>query len=246
MFSIFRKKKVVKVDLSALGTDMHSHLLPGIDDGSPDEATSLTLIKGLQQLGYRQFIATPHIMWDVHKNDATIIGEAQGRLETAIRQESLSTPIKAAAEYYLDDHFDSLLSQDIPLLPIKDNLVLVEFSFIAPPHNLKEMLFELQIKGYKPILAHPERYNYLISQKGLYDELKDAGCYFQLNLLSLTGYYGKITSDLAQYLIKKNYIDLLGTDLHHERHLDALTNSTTLMDGVNSLLDSGKIMNASL
>lgn len=246
MFSIFKKKHVAKVDLSALGTDMHSHLLPGIDDGSPDEATSLMLIKGLQQLGYRQFIATPHIMWDVHKNNATSIGEAHNRLESAIQQERLSVPIKAAAEYYLDDHFDALLSQEIPLLPVKDNLVLVEFSFIAPPRNLKDMLFEMQIKGYRPILAHPERYNYLVSQKEWYDELKEVGCYFQLNLLSLTGYYGKITQELAQYLIKKKYIDLLGTDLHHERHLEALVTSTTLMEGVNALLDSGKIMNATL
>lgn len=246
MFSIFRKKHVAKVDLSALGTDMHSHLLPGIDDGSPDEATSLTLIRGLQQLGYRQFITTPHIMWDVHKNNATTIGSAHSKLETAIQQESLSVPVKAAAEYYLDDHFDHLLSEDIPLLPVKDNLVLVEFSFVAPPRNLKDMLFELQIKGYKPILAHPERYNYLVSQKEWYDELKEAGCYFQLNLLSLTGYYGKVTNELAQYLIKKKYIDLLGTDLHHERHLEALVTSTTIMDGVNTLLDSGKIMNSSL
>ncbi|WP_276480573.1 tyrosine-protein phosphatase [Paraflavitalea pollutisoli] len=246
MFSIFKKKHVAKVNLSVLGTDMHSHLIPGIDDGSPDEATSLMLIKGLQQLGYRQFIATPHIMWDVHKNTATSIGAAHNKLETAIQQEGIAAPVKAAAEYYLDDHFDSLLQQNIPLLPIKDNLVLVEFSFIAPPRNLKDMLFELQIKGYKPILAHPERYNYLVSQKEWFDELKEAGCYFQLNLLSLTGYYGKITHELAQYLVKKKYIDLLGTDLHHERHLEALTTSTTLMNSVNTILDSGKIMNTSL
>jgi tyrosine-protein phosphatase YwqE len=246
MFSIFKKKSSVSVDLSDLGTDMHSHLLPGIDDGSPDDATSLMLIKGLQQLGYRQFITTPHIMWDVHKNDVNSITNAHGVLQGALDQAGLSVPIKAAAEYFLDDHFEGLLSRKIPLLTVKDNWVLVEFSFIAPPRNLKELLFELQIKGYKPILAHPERYSYLVSQKNWYDELKEAGCYFQLNLLSLTGYYGKIPSELAQYLVKKKYIDLLGTDLHHERHLDALRTSSSLMGGVKSLLDSGNILNASL
>jgi tyrosine-protein phosphatase YwqE len=246
MFSIFKKKSAVNVDLSALGTDMHSHLLPGIDDGSPDDATSLMLMKGLQQLGYRRFITTPHIMWDVHQNDATIIGNAHKQLELALQQDGLNTPIRAAAEYFLDDHFDRLLEQNVPLLTIKDNWVLVEFSFIAPPRNLKETLFELQIKGYKPILAHPERYSYLVSNKEMYDELKEAGCHFQLNLLSLTGYYGKGTNDLAHYLIKKKYINLLGTDLHHERHLDALRSSSSLMSGVNSLLDSGSILNASL
>ncbi|MDF2187082.1 CpsB/CapC family capsule biosynthesis tyrosine phosphatase [Paraflavitalea sp. CAU 1676] len=246
MFSIFKKKSVPKIDLSAIGTDMHSHLLPGIDDGSPDEAVSLTLIRGLQQLGYRQFITTPHIMWDVHKNNPTIINGAKERLEKAIRQDAIDVPLRAAAEYYLDDHFDGLLSQGIPLLTIKDNWVLVEFSFVAPPRNLKDMLFEMQIKGYKPILAHPERYNYIISQKNLYDELKELGCYFQLNLLSLTGYYGKVTSELANYLIKKKYIDLLGTDLHHERHLEALSTSPHLMNGVKAVFDSGNILNSSL
>ena len=246
MFSIFKKKSSVGVDLSALGTDMHSHLLPGIDDGSPDDATSLTLIRGLQQLGYRKFITTPHIMWDVHKNDASSITKAEVQLQQSLEQEALVVPIRAAAEYYLDDHFDDLLRRNIPLLTIKGNWVLVEFSFVTTPMNVKEKLFELQIKGYKPILAHPERYNYLVSQKNWYDELKEAGCYFQLNLLSFTGYYGKIPQELAQYLVKKKYIDLLGTDLHHQRHLDALRSSSSLMDGVNSLLDSGRILNASL
>lgn len=246
MFSIFKKQRTVSVDLSDLGTDMHSHLLPGIDDGSPDDATSLTLIKGLQELGYRHFITTPHIMWDVHKNNAISIANAHKQLQQSMERERLGTPIRAAAEYFLDDHFDGLLEQNVPLLTVKDNWVLVEFSFVTTPMNVKEKLFELQIKGYKPILAHPERYNYLISQKQWYDELKEAGCYFQLNLLSLTGYYGKIPSELAQYLIKKKYIDLLGTDLHHQRHLDALRSSSSLMNGVKSLLDSGSILNASL
>jgi protein-tyrosine phosphatase len=246
MFSIFRKKNSSSVDLSALGTDMHSHLLPGIDDGSPDGTTSLELIKGLQQLGYQQFVTTPHIMWGVHQNDTDSIGNAHGQLQQALQGERMGVPVRAAAEYFLDDHFDELLSKNVPLLTIKDNWVLVEFSFITTPMNVKETLFEMQIKGYKPILAHPERYNYLASRKQWYDELKEAGCYFQLNLLSLTSYYGKIPQELAQYLIKKKYIDLLGTDLHHQRHLEALRSSSSLMDSVKSLLDSGRILNSSL
>jgi tyrosine-protein phosphatase YwqE len=246
MFSIFRKKRSGSVDLSVLATDMHSHLLPGIDDGSPDDATSLILIKGLQQLGFRQFITTPHIMWDVHRNDATIIGNAHSQLQSALQQEQLTVPIRAAAEYYLDDHFDQLLERDIPLLTIKDKMVLVEFSFVTMPMNVKEKLFEMQIKGYNPILAHPERYSYLLPQKQWYDELKQAGCYFQVNLLSFTGYYGKAAQELAVYLAKKKYIDFVGTDLHHERHLAALQSSPSLMDHVKLLLDSGKILNETL
>jgi tyrosine-protein phosphatase YwqE len=246
MFSIFKKKQSGGVDLSGIATDMHSHLLPGIDDGSPDDATSLLLMKGLQQLGYQQFIATPHILWDVHKNDANSIGKAHAQLQAALERERLQVPIRAAAEYYLDEHFDGLLQKNVPLLPIKGDMVLVEFSFVTMPMNVKEKLFELQIKGYKPILAHPERYTYLLTQKHVFDELKQAGCYFQLNLLSLTGYYGKPVQDLAAYLIKKKYINFLGTDLHHERHLQALQSSSSLMNGVKQLLDSGNILNHTL
>jgi len=246
MFSIFKKRRSGGVDLSMLATDMHSHLLPGIDDGSPDNDTSLELIRGLQQLGYRQFITTPHIMGDVHRNNAATIGAAQQQLGQALQQAQIDVPLRAAAEYYLDDHFDQLLQKDIPLLTVKDDMVLVEFSFVTMPINAKEKLFELQIKGYKPILAHPERYTYLLSQKQVFDELKQAGCYFQLNLLSLTGYYGKAALDLALYLTKKRYIDFLGTDLHHTRHLDALQSSSSLMDHVKLVLDSGKILNDTL
>lgn len=225
---------------------MHSHLLPGIDDGSPDNATSLNLIQGLQELGYSQFITTPHIMWDVHKNDNDSISQAHNQLQQSLNQEKIQAPVKAAAEYYLDEHFDELLRSNTPLLTIKDNWVLVEFSFVTLPMHVKEKLFELQIKGYKPILAHPERYNYLLSQKKWYDELKDAGCFFQLNLLSLTGYYGKIPQELALYLVKKKHLDFLGTDLHHDRHLSVLQSSPSLMNHVKQVLDSGKILNATL
>lgn len=247
MFSIFKKKKPVEeVDFSMLGTDMHSHLLPGIDDGSPDNQTSLELITGLKELGYKQFVTTPHIMWDVHRNTPQSIGAAHSQLTTSLQEAAMDTPIKAAAEYYLDDYFDELLRKNTPLLTIKDNWVLVEFSFVTLPMNAKDKFFDMQIKGYKPILAHPERYTYLLGQKNWYDELKDAGCYFQLNLLSLTGYYGKAAQDLAQYLVKKQYIDLLGTDLHHTRHLNALRSSSSLMSQVKALVDSGRILNSTI
>lgn len=246
MLSIFRKKKNGKVDLSELGADVHSHLLPGIDDGSPDSETSLELIKGLQDLGFSRFVTTPHILWDLYKNDTASITKAHDELHQSLRAAGSSVNIRSAAEYYLDEHVDELLEKQEPLRTIKDNWVLVEISFVAPPYDLTEKLFNLQIKGYKPVLAHPERYSYFSSDKSIYDELKDQGCYFQLNILSLTGYYGKVPQELAQYLVKKNYVDLLGTDLHHKRHLDALRSSFSVMDQVHTLLDSGKILNTSL
>lgn len=246
MLSIFKKKNNGRVDLSALGADMHSHLLPGIDDGSPDCDTSMELIDGLEQLGFNRFITTPHILWDLYKNDTASITSAHNELQQALRAAGRSVSIRAAAEYYLDEHVDELLEKQEPLRTIKDNWVLIEFSFVAPPFDLSEKLFNLQIKGYKPVLAHPERYAYFSAKKNVYDELKEQGCYFQLNLLSLAGYYGKIPQELANYLVKKKYVDLLGTDLHHSRHLHALRSSFSVMDQIQALLDSGKILNSSL
>lgn len=245
MFSIFKKKQKGSTDLSELVTDMHSHLLPGIDDGSPDTTISGELIAGLKDLGYARFVTTPHIMSDMYRNDRTTISAAHEQLRLSFNG-SAPAPIRAAAEYYLDDHIDELLRKDIPLLTIRDNWVLIEFSFITPPMDLKDKLFSLQIKGYQPILAHPERYTYLSSQKKMYDELKDAGCLFQLNLLSLTNYYGKPVHELANYLVKNNFIDLLGTDLHHHRHLEALRSSTHLTDHVKQLLDTGRLLNPTI
>ena len=246
MFSIFKKSKKIPVDLSGIGTDMHSHLLPGIDDGSPDVETSLQLIAGLQELGYSKFITTPHILWDMYKNDATSINDALQEVQKALQQNNTPTSINAAAEYFLDEHFDELLQTDSPLLTIHKNWVLVEFSFVTTPINAKEKLFNMQLKGYQPILAHPERYLYFMNAKGWYDELKNAGCYFQVNLLSLAGYYGKASLQLANYLISKQYVNLLGTDCHHFRHLDALRNGSSLMEPVQGLLDRGLLLNPSL
>jgi len=246
MFSIFKKKSKVSVDLSGIGTDMHSHLLPGIDDGSPDIETSIQLISGLQELGYRNFITTPHILWDMYKNDAATITSAYAKLQYAFLENNFKASVKPAAEYFLDEHFDELLETDTPLLTLHDNWVLVEFSFVTTPLNFKEKLFNMQMKGYQPVLAHPERYLYFMADKKWYDELKSAGCFFQVNILSLAGYYGKASLQLAHYLINKQYVNLLGTDCHHSRHLNALRSSPDIMEPIQSLLDSGQLLNPSL
>jgi protein-tyrosine phosphatase len=244
MFSIFRKKSTTQVDFSALYCDMHSHLIPGIDDGSPDLDTSIELIKGMVELGYKKIITTPHIMWDMYKNTNEIIEIGWDIVRKELARRKMNVDFFAAAEYYMDDHFVDLLNARSPLLTLKDNLVLVEFSFVKQSIDFKEILFRLQIKGYQPVIAHPERYLYFGANKQWYDELREAGFLFQLNLLSLIGYYGKGPVDLAHYLIKKKYIDILGTDLHNARNLEAL--GTIPQDTIKKLLDSGMIKNPEL
>lgn len=243
MISIFKKRPQAAVDFSALGTDMHSHLLPGIDDGAKDTVQSLELIRALQDLGFSRFITTPHVMTDLYPNSPTTINAA---FETLKQAGGNDLPLLAAAEYFIDDHFDSLLEGGHPLLCLHDKIVLVEFSFVTTPLNYQQRLFELQLRGYQPVLAHPERYLYFGNSRNMYDELRTAGCQFACNILSFTGYYGKGPAELANYLFKKDYIDYLGTDLHHHRHIEALQKAHAVMPVIQKLSDAGRLLNKQL
>ena len=242
MIFFSRRKSLSETDLSWLVTDFHSHLLPGIDDGSPDVETSLLLIKGLQSLGYKKLITTPHVLWEMYPNTTDTIESALNKILPVLQKQNPEIELKAAAEYYIDDHFQTELKSKTRLLPISGRKILVEFSMLIPPIELKDVLFELQIQNYEPILAHPERYVYLEKQKGYFDILKDFGCFFQLNLLSLTGHYGPVVQSLAEFLIKKNYYDFIGSDVHHERHIEALKKMGTPAM-LKKLKESGKIKN---
>ena len=246
MFSFFKKKQpVFSGDLSIIGTDMHAHLLPGIDDGSPDTDTSIQLMEGLIELGYKKFIATPHVMIDLYPNNTQTITAAHNKLSEALLKRNINVELSAAAEYFLDDHFDSLIEKKEPLLTIKDNLVLVEFSFASAPLDYKQKIFEIQMRGYRPILAHPERYTYFHNKPEIYDELRHVGCLFQVNLLSLIGYYGRGVAQPADRLFRKKQIELLGTDLHHERHLNNL-HRPELLQKANEIANAIPLMNSQL
>jgi len=240
-----RKKNEALFDLTWLHADMHSHLIPGIDDGADDLKTSIELIRGLQELGYKKLITTPHVFWELYPNSAELIKEGLAEVQKELRKEKIDIELRAAAEYFIDEHFEAELRSKTPLLPISGNKVLVEFSMVTAPMDLQQVLFEMQVQNYQPVIAHPERYIYLSHRKEFYDELKDSGCLFQLNLLSLTGYYGKAVQELAEYLCKKEYYDLAGTDLHHERHLHTLrklASSSTF----SRLREAGILKNAEL
>ncbi len=240
----FKNKKHIP-DYSLLRTDMHSHLLPGIDDGSPDMVTSLKLIRGMLGLGYAKLITTPHVMGDMYPNSRDMILQKLDELREAVRAEGIQVELYAGAEYFLDDFVARLLKTNEPLLTISGNLVLTEFSLAWKPHGIKEILFEMQMQGYQPVIAHPERYIYLQHNKEFYEELREIGCLFQLNMLALTGHYGKSVQELAQYLLKNNYYDLIGTDLHHAAHLETFHNPS-LSHKVQKIVQSGKLRNPEL
>lgn len=226
MFNLFSKNKTITT--LPIQTDIHSHILPGIDDGAPDIATSITLIKGLQQLGIQKIIATPHIIGDLYRNTPDTINTALQQTKAACANENINIELSAAAEYMLDDHFINLLRTGQPLMAIKDNIILTEQSYASPTSNLDKISFEIITSGYQPIMAHPERYNYYHHDHSRFHYLVELGYLLQVNLLSLTGYYGKPVAKAARYILKHELATFVGTDIHHIKHLNALEQKKNL------------------
>ncbi len=218
-FFKLNKKKANKDFKFSLGRDIHAHLIPGVDDGPQTMEESLALIRGLNSLGINHLTATSHIYHQYYPNTKEGLLDAFIKLREAILLNDIDIEIDLAAEYFLDEHFMDLLEKGA-LLAISDNYILVEMPFVAMPPNLFEYFFAMQVHGYKPILAHPERYIYLTSAD--YQKLLDFGCQFQLNLLSLAGYYGKPVEKRAFTLLEKQWIHALGTDVHNQHQLRAL------------------------
>jgi tyrosine-protein phosphatase YwqE len=226
MWISLKKKPLLRELIPEDAVDIHNHVLPGIDDGAKDTAHTLALLEGMRDLGYKSIIATPHTMQEVYENTSeTIRSSFEGVVSIA---KELSLELSYASEYMLDAGFKDRIGSG--LLTLKENMVLVELSFLQPINDLFELLFELQIKGYRPILAHPERYQYYGNQFDQFEKLKDSGCMFQMNLLSAVGHYGPDVSKIADKLLKAGMIDLAGSDIHHTHHLKSFHNKVVLKE----------------
>lgn len=225
MFGLFKKKnKAPEFNFEEIGIDMHSHILPGIDDGAPTVKESLLLAQRFVELGFKKLIATPHIMSDYYRNTPDSIKKALDETLEAFEKNQIPLKLEAAAEYYLDETFESKLNKGSLMTMGKDYL-LFELSYINYPNNLAEIIQKLNDKGYKPILAHPERYPYLFGSIENFYKVREFGCYFQLNTISLTGYYGKQVQKAAEELVDHMMVDFIGSDMHHLKHADALRQS---------------------
>ncbi len=220
------KKLKEKVDLSLLHTDVHSHLIPGIDDGSPDMATSLAMLRELERLGYKKIITTPHIKAEIYETDVNDLEAMCDKLRSAAKAEGIGLEIEVGAEHLLDEGIRQRL---------KDNLfktfcgkhLLIELPFLEAPMGFKDYLFELQLAGYKLILAHPERYLYWSKDFDKFIELHDQGILFQVNIASFSGYYGEPSLRLAKKFADNDMIELLGTDVHGQKHIEAIERALT-------------------
>ena len=228
MFSLFKKSSASAVaDLSFIGADMHSHLLPGIDDGLKTTEESIAFISDLYNMGYRKLICTPHIIADIYPNTPETILPRLELLRTELKKKNINMQLEAAAEYMVDIDMEKLITDGKKLLTFGQNLILIEMSFVAPSVNIEQVIFQLRLKGLQPVLAHPERYAYYHKDFEKYAHYLDLGCILQVNLLSLLGYYGKPVKAIAEKLIKQNMVELLGTDMHHDKHLAALKDLAT-------------------
>lgn len=246
MFGLFKKNTRLKqpVNLSLLNCDVHSHFIPGIDDGAKTIEDSVQLITAMHHLGYRKVITTPHIMADFFKNTPEIILSGLEKVRAVLKQNHIPIEIEAAAEYYVDYGFEQKLDEE-KLLTFGDNYLLFEISYMNAPSNLEHIIFKMQSLGYKPVMAHPERYNFWHMQFNRYEELVEKGVLLQLNINSLSGYYSMATKKIAEQLIEKNMISLLGSDCHHSGHIDLMKN-VIYEKHLQQLMESGKLLNTKL
>ena len=215
-----RGRTFKRFDFSQLCCDLHSHLIPDIDDGVIDVEESVSLIRQFKQLGFTRLITTPHIQDEFFKNTPEIINSGLEEVKQALIKENIDIEIEAAGEYLLDDGFEKKM-QNGGLMTFGKKHILVELSFYSPHPNFKSFIFDLQLDGYQVIMAHPERYSYWYRDFKKFEELKDSGILFQLNLVSLSGHYGETVKKIAQKMIEMQMIDLVGSDMHNQHYMNS-------------------------
>jgi len=225
MFGLFKKKKIApEFDFSVVKTDMHSHILPGIDDGAQNLNDSILLAKRFKALGFERLFATPHVMADFFRNTPDTINRALDILRKGLFDAEIDLEVNAAAEYYLDETLERKVREK-EVLTFGKNYLLFELSFVNAPQNLFDFIRKIQDAGYQPVLAHPERYPYYYSSMEYYQQIKETGCLLQLNSIALTGYYGSGAKRVAEEMAESHMVDFIGTDMHHLKHAAALENS---------------------
>jgi len=223
MFSIFSKKNFLVDHLEGF-IDIHNHILPGIDDGAKNVEESLELLKGFSEFGVKDFICTPHIMENYYPNTPYSIKKSLAELENSLKMNALKDiNIRVAAEHMIDSNFETILKEN-EVMPLANNYLLIEMSYLQASINFTTAIEKTKAKGLSPILAHPERYNYIKNNTNQYEEIKNRGLFFQLNLLSISGYYGKEVYRKAIQLLDSKLIDFVGTDIHNLNHLSHLKN----------------------
>jgi protein-tyrosine phosphatase len=217
----FRRKKTLETHYS-LTTDVHSHLLYGLDDGVKSLEEGVAIVRSFAEAGYQKLITTPHVMSDYYRNSPETILPRLEELRQAVQLAGLEVELEAAAEYYLDEGLIENLAKNAHLLTFGNKCLLFELSFMNEPIQLNEVIFTMRTLGYQPILAHPERYSYFQKNLQRMEELIDRGVWFQVNISSFSGYYSKEVQRAAEKLVQQQWVHLLGSDCHNERHFQVM------------------------
>jgi len=243
---LFKKKEPVlePIDLSILQVDIHSHFIPGIDDGAKTIEDSIELISAMKDFGYRKVITTPHIMSDYYRNTPEIILSGLEKVRAALKENNIDIEVDAAAEYNVDADFPEKIEKK-ELLTFGDNYVLFELPFMEEPGVLKDVIWKLQSAGYKPVLAHVERYQFWHHQWDKFEDMVNRGVLLQINIGSLTGSYGPEVKQIAEKLIDNDMISLLGSDCHHMGHLEMIDSARTKAY-LHKIVNSPKLINKEL
>ena len=232
IFNLFKSKPTLKELIPEEFVDIHSHVLPGIDDGAKNVEESLLLISEMKKLGFSKLICTPHIYPGLYDNDINSINNSFDLIKNS------NIRIEFSAEYLIGDYLINLIKSK-NILTIKGKYILVEFSYLNKPVNYKNIIFELIHNGYIPVLAHPERYRFLHNDFSNYSELIRIGCKFQLNLFSTIGYYGDDVRKMSDKLLKNNMIEFVGSDIHSVKQISNFDK----MVQINNLRELSRIIN---
>ncbi|MCX6310964.1 MAG: capsular biosynthesis protein [Bacteroidetes bacterium] len=244
--NLFKKSRLGEpFDLGLLNCDVHSHFIPGIDDGSKSMKDSIELLKAMEDFGFKKVITTPHVMSDFFRNTSAVITTGLEQVRNAAKAEGIEMEIEAAAEYYYDYELEGKMKNE-RLLTFGLDYLLFEVSYMNAPDNLDEFIFQLQTSGYKPVLAHPERYPFWFT-KNLehFEKLKDKGVFFQLNICALAGHYSPDTKKVAEQMIDRGWYEFLGSDCHHMGHIEIMKRVRT-EKYLEKLINSGKLLNSTL
>jgi len=239
-----KKEPISPVSISQLQCDFHSHLIPGIDDGVKELQEAVDILGCYAQMGFQKVITTPHIMCDFYRNTPDIIWGGLQKVREELKEQGIKLTLEAAAEYYVDFDFEQKIETE-KLLTFGDNYVLIEISYLNEPENLNRVMFNLQIAGYKVILAHPERYPFWFGKKHVFETLVNNGIYLQMNMNSLTGMYSPEVKKQAEFLVNNQWIKFIGSDCHSMSQFEYFQ-QLDVNPFFMKLLESGKLLNATL
>jgi tyrosine-protein phosphatase YwqE len=235
MFSFFTKKQFLIDHLEGF-IDIHNHILPGIDDGAKNVEESIELIKGFGEFGVTDFICTPHIMENYYPNNPVSITASLSLLQNDLKMRGMDhINISAAAEHMIDSGFEKLVNEN-KIMPLAKSYLLIEMSYLQASLNFGQAINKIIEVGLFPILAHPERYVYMHNTKSKYKNIKKEGVLFQLNLLSLSNYYGAEVHKTALYLLKEGMIDFVASDIHNLSQIEVLRNIQLSKQNLNFVL----------